>query len=65
MKDTGFYVPADKLDRVAAIYQGDATAGAAPMPRDPDIVETARTAFRRRRACTPRHGIICASRKWS
>jgi CubicO group peptidase (beta-lactamase class C family) len=37
MKDTGFYVPADKLDRVAAIYQSDANAGATPMPRDPGI----------------------------
>jgi CubicO group peptidase (beta-lactamase class C family) len=36
MKDTGFYVPADKLDRVATIYQGDAAAAAA-MPRDPGI----------------------------
>jgi CubicO group peptidase (beta-lactamase class C family) len=37
MKDTGFYVPADKLDRVASIYQGDATAGAAAMPKDAGI----------------------------
>ncbi|HEY2675722.1 MAG TPA: serine hydrolase domain-containing protein [Steroidobacteraceae bacterium] len=37
MKDTGFYVPADKLDRVASIYQGDATGDAAKMPRDPGI----------------------------
>jgi CubicO group peptidase (beta-lactamase class C family) len=37
MKDTGFYVPADKLDRVAAVYQGDANPGATPMPRDPGI----------------------------
>ncbi len=36
MKDTGFYVPEDKLSRVAAIYQGG-PAGLAPMPRDPDI----------------------------
>jgi CubicO group peptidase (beta-lactamase class C family) len=36
MKDTGFYVPADKLDRVATIYQGDAAAATA-MPRDPGI----------------------------
>ena len=33
MKDTGFFVPAEKLDRVATIYQGDANAGAA-MPKD-------------------------------
>jgi CubicO group peptidase (beta-lactamase class C family) len=37
MKDTGFFVPAEKLDRVAAIYQTDVGAGAAPMPRDPGI----------------------------
>jgi CubicO group peptidase (beta-lactamase class C family) len=37
MKDTGFYVPADKLDRVASIYQSDANAGAAAMPKDPGI----------------------------
>ncbi len=36
MKDTGFYVPAAKLDRVATIYQGDAGAATA-MPRDPAI----------------------------
>jgi CubicO group peptidase (beta-lactamase class C family) len=36
MKDTGFFVPAEKLDRVATIYQGDANAGAA-MPKDPGI----------------------------
>ena len=36
MKDTGFYVPAAKLDRVATIYQGDAAAATA-MPRDPAI----------------------------
>jgi CubicO group peptidase (beta-lactamase class C family) len=32
MKDTGFYVPADKLDRVASVYQSDVNAGAAAMP---------------------------------
>jgi CubicO group peptidase (beta-lactamase class C family) len=37
MKDTAFYVPAEKLDRVATIYQRDATKGLAPMPRDPEI----------------------------
>jgi CubicO group peptidase (beta-lactamase class C family) len=37
MKDTGFFVPADKLDRVANIYQSDATAGAAAMPKDAGI----------------------------
>jgi CubicO group peptidase (beta-lactamase class C family) len=37
MKDTGFYVPTDKLDRVASVYQGDATAGAAAMPKDAGI----------------------------
>jgi CubicO group peptidase (beta-lactamase class C family) len=36
MKDTGFFVPADKLDRVASIYQGDATA-ASVMPKDPGV----------------------------
>jgi CubicO group peptidase (beta-lactamase class C family) len=37
MKDTGFYVPAEKLDRVASIYQSDAVAGAKAMPTDPGI----------------------------
>jgi CubicO group peptidase (beta-lactamase class C family) len=37
MKDTGFYVPADKLDRVASVYQSDANEGAGAMPRDPGI----------------------------
>jgi CubicO group peptidase (beta-lactamase class C family) len=37
MKDTGFYVPAEKLSRVATIYQGGPTAGLAPMPGDPKI----------------------------
>jgi CubicO group peptidase (beta-lactamase class C family) len=37
MKDTGFYVPAEKLDRLASIYQGDATPGATAMPRDPGV----------------------------
>src|ERR1700720_1907339 len=36
MKDTGFFVPAEKLDRVASVYQGDANASAA-MPKDPGI----------------------------
>jgi CubicO group peptidase (beta-lactamase class C family) len=36
MKDTGFYVPADKLNRVATVYQGDAT-DSAKMPTDPGI----------------------------
>ncbi|MDP9007400.1 MAG: beta-lactamase family protein [Pseudomonadota bacterium] len=36
MKDTGFFVPAEKLDRVASIYQGDANANAV-MPKDPGI----------------------------
>jgi CubicO group peptidase (beta-lactamase class C family) len=36
MKDTGFFVPAEKLDRVASIYQGDAAAATA-MPKDPGI----------------------------
>jgi CubicO group peptidase (beta-lactamase class C family) len=36
MQDTGFYVPEDKLSRVATIYQGG-PAGLTPMPRDPDI----------------------------
>ena len=36
MKDTGFYVPAEKLDRVATIYQGDAAAATA-MPKDSGI----------------------------
>lgn len=37
MKDTGFYVPADKLARVASIYQGDANPGATAMPKDAGI----------------------------
>jgi CubicO group peptidase (beta-lactamase class C family) len=37
MKDTAFYVPAEKLDRVASVYQGDANPGSTPMPRDPGI----------------------------
>jgi CubicO group peptidase (beta-lactamase class C family) len=37
MKDTGFFVPAEKLDRVASVYQSDANPGATPMPRDPTI----------------------------
>lgn len=36
MKDTAFYVPAEKLGRVATIYQGGAT-GLTAMPRDPEI----------------------------
>jgi len=36
MKDTGFFVPAEKLGRVASIYQGDAAAETA-MPKDPGI----------------------------
>jgi CubicO group peptidase (beta-lactamase class C family) len=36
MKDTAFYVPEDKLGRVATIYQGG-PAGLSAMPRDPDI----------------------------
>jgi CubicO group peptidase (beta-lactamase class C family) len=36
MKDTGFFVPAEKLDRVASIYQGDAAAATA-MPKDSGI----------------------------
>jgi CubicO group peptidase (beta-lactamase class C family) len=37
MKDTGFYVPAEKLERVASIYQSDITPGATAMPKDPEI----------------------------
>jgi CubicO group peptidase (beta-lactamase class C family) len=36
MADTGFYVPAEKLSRVATVYQGG-PQGLTPMPRDPDI----------------------------
>jgi CubicO group peptidase (beta-lactamase class C family) len=36
MKDTAFYVPSEKLDRVASTYQGDAAPGT-EMPRDPGI----------------------------
>jgi CubicO group peptidase (beta-lactamase class C family) len=37
MKDTAFYVPAEKLDRVASVYQSDAAPGVNPMPKDPGI----------------------------
>lgn len=37
MKDTGFYVPVDKLERVASVYQSDITEGASAMPKDPGI----------------------------
>jgi len=37
MKDTGFFVPAEKLDRVASVYQSDAIPGATAMPRDAGI----------------------------
>jgi CubicO group peptidase (beta-lactamase class C family) len=37
MKDTAFYVPTDKLGRVASVYQSDAGAGATPMPQDAGI----------------------------
>ncbi|HEX3396389.1 MAG TPA: serine hydrolase domain-containing protein [Steroidobacteraceae bacterium] len=37
MKDTAFYVPAEKLERVASVYQGDAIPGASPMPQDQGI----------------------------
>jgi len=36
MKDTGFSVPADKVNRVATIYTGSAK-GIVPLPRDPNI----------------------------
>jgi CubicO group peptidase (beta-lactamase class C family) len=36
MKDTGFSVPADKVSRVATIYNGSAN-GLVPAPRDPNI----------------------------
>jgi CubicO group peptidase (beta-lactamase class C family) len=39
MKDTGFYVPAEKLGRVATIYTADPAQGLAPMPSDPKISE--------------------------
>jgi CubicO group peptidase (beta-lactamase class C family) len=39
MKDTGFFVPGEKLDRVATIYQVDAAKGLVAMPRDPAISE--------------------------
>jgi CubicO group peptidase (beta-lactamase class C family) len=37
MKDTGFYVPVEKLTRVASVYQSDLTPDAAAMPKDPGI----------------------------
>lgn len=37
MKDTGFAVPADKLGRVATIYNAGPGGKLAPMPRDPNI----------------------------
>jgi CubicO group peptidase (beta-lactamase class C family) len=36
MKDTGFSVPADKVKRVATIYNGGAN-GIVPLPQDPNI----------------------------
>ena len=36
MNDTAFYVPGEKLGRLATIYQGS-PSGLTPMPRDPDI----------------------------
>ena len=38
MKDTAFYVPGEKLSRVATTYQGSAQ-GLTAMPRDPDITK--------------------------
>jgi CubicO group peptidase (beta-lactamase class C family) len=38
MKDTGFYVPKEKIDRLATIYQWDGQKKAlAAMPRDPGV----------------------------
>ncbi|MCP5145123.1 MAG: beta-lactamase family protein [Gammaproteobacteria bacterium] len=37
MVDTGFAVPADKLDRLATIYGFDKAQGLTPLPRDPNV----------------------------
>lgn len=38
MKDTAFFVPAEKMPRLATLYSWDKAAGAlAPMPRNPDV----------------------------
>ena len=64
MIDTAFFVPAEKMPRVATIYALDnAKAGAlAPLPHDPGINQAARTAVRRRRTLRHRGGLfpLCA-----
>ena len=37
MKDTGFFVPEQKLARLATLYQPDGSSPLAPMPRDPKV----------------------------
>ncbi len=54
MIDTAFFVPAEKMPRVATIYGWNAKTGAlAPQPHDAGISQTAGVAVRRRR--TLRH----------
>lgn len=63
MKDTGFYVPAEKLDRVAQIYQGD--AGPA-RPRCRATRESVSRPVSRPAAavCIPLQATTCVLRKW-
>lgn len=37
MKDTGFFVPKDKMQRLATIYVPSPKGGLAPVPRDPGV----------------------------
>jgi CubicO group peptidase (beta-lactamase class C family) len=39
MRDTGFSVPATKLDRLATVYNFDPKAGLQPMPNDPTVTK--------------------------
>ena len=39
MRDTGFSVPAAKLDRLATVYNFDAKAGLQPVPNDPNVTQ--------------------------
>jgi CubicO group peptidase (beta-lactamase class C family) len=37
MRDTGFAVPKEKLDRLATVYGFDARSGLTPVPHDPNV----------------------------
>jgi len=40
MKDTGFFVPQEKLARLATVYKGDANGSSlVPVPHDPDVTQ--------------------------